>query len=45
VSVSTRETEEGIASLTNSGEEEFAFAVDIGAPSTSKTQAVLEIVR
>jgi len=37
LSVSTRETEEGIASLTSSGEEKSAFAIDIGAPSTSKT--------
>ena len=39
VSISTRETEEGTTSLTSSGEEESAFAADVGAPSTSKTQS------
>ena len=37
--ISTRETEEDIAALTSSGEEESAFAPDTGAPPTSKTQS------
>jgi len=39
VSVSVRETKESIASITSSGEEEYAFAADISAPSTSKTRS------
>jgi len=39
VSISTRETEEDIASLTSSGDEEFALVADTGAPSTSKTRS------
>jgi len=39
VSVSTRETEEGITFLTSSGEEESTFATDIGVPSMSKTRS------
>jgi len=39
VSISTRETEEDVVSLTSSGEEESTFAVDIGAPPTSKTRS------
>jgi len=37
VSVSLEETEESAASLTDSEEEEFAFAVDQDAPPISKT--------
>jgi len=37
VGISTRETEEDVASLTSSGEEESAFAADTGVPPTSKT--------
>ena len=32
VSISTRETEEDIVSLTSSGDEEFAFIADTGVP-------------
>ena len=39
VSVPTRETEEGAASLINSGEEESAFAIDVRAPSISKIRS------
>ena len=39
VGISTRETEEDVTSLTSSGEEEFAFAADTGAPPTSKTRS------
>ena len=39
VSVSVRETEEGIASLTSSREEESAFTADTGVPFTLKTQS------
>jgi len=35
--ISTRKTEEDVASLTSSGEEKSAFAADTGAPPTSKT--------
>ena len=38
VSISTRETEEDVSSLTSLGEEESAFAADTGAPPTSKTR-------
>ena len=37
--ISTRETEEDVASLTSLGEEESAFAADTGSPLTSKTQS------
>ena len=39
VSISTRETEEDVTSLTSSGDEESAFAADTGAPPTSKTRS------
>ena len=39
VGISTRETEEDVASLTSSREEEFALAADTGTPSTSKTRS------
>ena len=39
VSVFIRETKEGITSLISSGEEESAFAADVGAPSMSKIQS------
>ena len=39
VSISTRETKVDVASLTSSGEEEFTFAADTGAPLTSKTRS------
>ena len=39
VGISIRETEEDVASLTSSGDEEFAFAADIGTPLTSKTRS------
>ena len=39
VGFSTRETEEDVTSLTSSGDEEFAFAADIGTPPTSKTRS------
>ena len=39
VSISTRESEEDVASLTGSGEEESVLAADIGTPSTSKIQS------
>ena len=38
VSISTRETEEDVVSLTSSGDEESAFAADTGTPK-SKTQS------
>jgi len=37
--ISTRKTEENIASLTSSGEEESAFAADACAHPTSKTRS------
>jgi len=37
VGISTKETEEDVASLTSSGEEESAFTANTGAPPTSKT--------
>jgi len=39
VGISTRETEEDVASLTSSGEEESALAAETGTPSTSKTRS------
>jgi len=39
VGISTRETEEDVVSLTSSGDEECAFAADIGTPPTSKTRS------
>jgi len=39
VSIFTRETEEGVATLISSGEKESAFAADTGAPSTSKSRS------
>jgi len=39
VSISIRETKEDVASLTSSGDEEFAFVPDTGRPPTSKTQS------
>ena len=39
VGISRRETEEDVASLTSSGEEESAFAADTGTPPTSKTRS------
>ena len=39
VNISTRETEEDVASLTSLGEEMSAFAADIGAPPTSMTRS------
>ena len=39
VSIPTRETEEDVASLTNSGDEESAFVADTGTPPTSKTRS------
>jgi len=39
VGISTRETKEDVAYLTNSEEEESAFAADTGAPPTSKTRS------
>jgi len=37
VSISTRETEDNVTSLTSSGDEETALVADTGAPRTSKT--------
>ena len=37
--ISTRETEEDVASLTSLGEVESAFAADTGAPPTLKTRS------
>jgi len=37
VSISARDTEEDVASLTSSEDEESAFVVDMGIPPTSKT--------
>ena len=37
VSISTRETEKDVASLTSSGDEESAFVPNTGTPLTSKT--------
>ena len=39
VSISTRETEKDVASLTSLGDEESTFAVDTYTPSTSKTRS------
>ena len=39
MSISIRETEEDVVSLTSSEEKESAFAVGTGAPPTSKTQS------
>ena len=39
VSISTREIEVDVPSLTSSGDEESAFAADIGTPPTSKTRS------
>ena len=39
MSISTRETEEDIASLTSSRDEESALVTDTGAPLTSKTRS------
>ena len=39
MSVSTRETDKDVVSLTNSGEEESAFAADTGALLTSKARS------
>jgi len=39
VGISTRETEEGVDSLTSSEEEESAMAADTGTPSMSKTRS------
>ena len=39
VGILTRETEEDVASLTSSGEEDSPFAADIGTPSMSKTRS------
>jgi len=39
VSISTRKTEEVVVSLTNSGDEESAFAADTCTPLTSKTRS------
>jgi len=39
VGISARETEEDVASLTSSGDEESAFAADTGAPSTLNTRS------
>jgi len=39
VSISTRETEEDVASLTSSGDEESALVADTDAPPTSKTRS------
>jgi len=39
VSVFTRETEEGIVSVTSSRKEESAFAADVGTPSKSKIRS------
>ena len=39
ISVSSREDEVGFASLTDSEEEEYAFAADQDAPFTSKTRS------
>ena len=47
VGISTRKTEEDVACLTSSGEEESVFAGDTGTPHIKDLirQAVLEIVR
>ena len=37
--ISTRETKENVASFTSSGDEESAFATDIGTPPTLKTRS------
>ena len=39
VSIATRETEDDIASLTSSGEEESTFVADTGEPPTLKTRS------
>ena len=39
VGISTRETEEDVASLPSSGEEESAFVADTSAPLTLKTRS------
>ena len=39
MSISTKETEKDVASLTCSGNEESAFAADTGIPPTSKTRS------
>ena len=39
VGISRRETEEDVASLTSSGEEESVFAADAGVPPTLKTRS------
>ena len=39
MSISTRETEEDIASITSSRDEESALVTDTGAPLTSKTRS------
>jgi len=39
VSISTRETEEDVASLNSSRDEESALVLDISIPPTSKTQS------
>jgi len=39
LSISVKETEEDVAFLSSSGEEESAFAAETGAPPTSKTRS------
>ena len=39
MSISTKETEEDVASLTSSGDKKSAFAADIGTLPTSKTRS------
>ena len=39
MSISTRETDEDVASLTSSGDEKSAFATDTSIPPTSKTRS------
>jgi len=45
VGISTRETEEDIASLTCSEEEESALAADTGAPSMSKIRSCKQYMK
>jgi len=45
VSISTRETEKDVASLTSSGDKESAFVADTGTPPTSKTRSGKQYLR
>jgi len=45
VGISIRETEEDVTSLTSSGEEESAFAADIGPPPILKTRSIKQYLK